>query len=71
MNDGCFLLLEDGSGSLLLEDGFHLLLEQCVPSSTAVSGGWWGEDWRPREGEAQLVVALTVALRRRRRLTVG
>ena len=64
------LRLEDGTGNVLLEDDTsgRLLLEKCPP---ATATGGWAEPWTVRENEADLVVAVVHALRRRRRLTVG
>jgi len=63
----CRLELEDGSGFLVLEDGTgFLLIEQCTPALIPVGGGF-GEEFRPSEDPAGVVVALVLAVRRRRR----
>ena len=69
MAHGCSILLEDGSGTLLLEDGAHLLLEDCVPVEDTFGG--WAEQATIRESEIDLVTVLLLARRRRLRLTVG
>lgn len=74
MASDCRLELQDGSGFLLLEDGTgFLLLEQCTPSLVQLGGGGFGEEFRPHEDAAGVLVATVLALgrRRRRKLTVG
>ena len=73
MADVCLLLLEDGSGFLLLEDKTtgRLELEVCPQPVGGELLGGWAEPAIVRENETDLVIAVLHSLRRRRRLTVG